>query len=64
MQRTVEYRRFEIHIDLVSTSTDMSDVWFRIEGPINPPGVAALGECDRRPHASAAQSWLRMSFEE
>ena len=44
MQRTVEYRGFEIHIDLLSTSTDMFDVWFRIEGPIKPPGVAALGE--------------------
>ena len=44
MQRTVEYRGFEIHIDLSSTSTDMFDVCFRIEGPIKPPGVAALGE--------------------
>ena len=44
MQRAVEYRGFEIHIDLVSTSTDMFDVWFRIEGSIEPPGVAALGE--------------------
>ncbi|MFM0140873.1 hypothetical protein [Caballeronia grimmiae] len=44
MQRTVEYRGFIIHIDLLSTSTDMFDVWFRIEGAIKPPGVAALGE--------------------
>jgi hypothetical protein len=44
MQRTVEYRGFEIHVDLLSTSKDMFDVWFRIEGPIKPPGVAALGE--------------------
>jgi hypothetical protein len=44
MQRTVEYRGFEIHVDLLSTSEDMFDVWFRIEGPIKPPGVAALGE--------------------
>jgi hypothetical protein len=22
----------------------MFDVWFRIEGPIKPPGIAALGE--------------------
>ena len=44
MQRTIEYRGFEIHIDLRSTSTDMFDVWFRIEGPTKSPGVAALGE--------------------
>jgi hypothetical protein len=44
MQRTIEYRGFEIHIDLLSTSTDMFDVWFRIEGPIKPAGGAALGE--------------------
>jgi hypothetical protein len=44
MQRTGEYRGFEIHVDLLSTSKDMFDVWFRIEGPIKPPGVAALGE--------------------
>jgi hypothetical protein len=44
MQRTVEYRGFEIHIDLLSTSSDMFDAWFRIEGPIKPHGVAALGE--------------------
>jgi hypothetical protein len=44
MQRTVEYRGFEIHVDLLSASEDMFDVWFRIEGPIKPPGIAALGE--------------------
>lgn len=44
VQRTVEYRGFKIQIDLLSTSTDMFDVWFRIEGSIKPPGVAALGE--------------------
>lgn len=33
MQRTVEYRGFEIHVDLMSTSKDMFNVWFRIEGP-------------------------------
>lgn len=44
MQRTVEYRGFEIQVDLLPTSKDMFDVWFRIEGPIKLPGVAALGE--------------------
>ncbi len=44
MQRMVEYRGFEIYVDLLSTSKDMFDVWFRIEGPVKPPGIAALGE--------------------
>ncbi|WP_244230954.1 hypothetical protein [Paraburkholderia graminis] len=44
VQRTVEYRGFKIQIDLLSTSTDMFDVWFRIEGAIKPPGAAALGQ--------------------
>lgn len=33
MQRTIEYRGLEIHIDLLSTSTDRFDVRFRIEDP-------------------------------
>ncbi len=44
MQRTVEYRGFEIHIDLLLTSKDMFDARFCIEAPIKLPGVAALGE--------------------
>jgi hypothetical protein len=44
MQRTAEYRGFEIHVDLLSRSKDMFDVWFRIEGRIKPPGITALGE--------------------
>jgi hypothetical protein len=44
VQRAVEYRGFEIQIDLLSTSTDMFDVWFRIEASIKPRGAAALGE--------------------
>jgi hypothetical protein len=44
MQRTVNYRGFEIDVDLVPTSKDMFDAWFRIEGPSHVPGVAALGQ--------------------
>ncbi|CAE6840004.1 hypothetical protein PQR37_31050 [Paraburkholderia nemoris] len=44
MQRTVNYRGFEIDVDLVPTSKDMFDAWFRIEGPTHTPGVAALGQ--------------------
>lgn len=43
MQRTVKYRGFEIDVDLVPTSKDMFDAWFRMEGPTHAPGVAALG---------------------
>lgn len=31
--RTTEYRGFQIHVELVQTSEDMFDLWFRIEGP-------------------------------
>ncbi|CAE6764767.1 cyclase family protein [Paraburkholderia haematera] len=31
-------------VDLLPTSAEMFDAWFRIEGPIRPPGVVALGE--------------------
>jgi hypothetical protein len=43
MQRTVKYRGFEIYIDLVPTSKDMFDAWFRIDGPAHALAVAALG---------------------
>lgn len=52
MQRTVEYRGFEIHIDLQYKSQDMFDVWFRIEGPIRRPVFPPMGlpRCvNRRP---------------
>ncbi|WP_168787694.1 hypothetical protein [Paraburkholderia aromaticivorans] len=44
MQRTVKYRGLEIYIELVPTSEDMFDAWFRIEGPTHAPGVAAAGQ--------------------
>ncbi|HEY3596244.1 MAG TPA: hypothetical protein VGL08_01820 [Paraburkholderia sp.] len=44
MQRTVEYRGFEVQVELSPTSTDMFDVWFRIERPVELLGVAAPGE--------------------
>lgn len=44
MQRTVNYRGFEINVDLVPTSKDMFDAWFRIEGPAHALGVAAPGQ--------------------
>jgi hypothetical protein len=57
MQRSVEYRGFEIHIDLSSTSADMFDVWFRIEGPVKLPGVAALGERIKIRGGPFSQRW-------
>jgi hypothetical protein len=44
MNRLTEYRGFAINVDLVSTSEDMFDVWFQIEGPMKPPGAAAFGK--------------------
>lgn len=44
MQRTVKYRGFEIHVELLPTSADMFDARFRLEGHIEVPGVVALGE--------------------
>ncbi|VVE02732.1 hypothetical protein PEP31012_02201 [Pandoraea eparura] len=44
MQRTIEYRGFEIHVELIQTTKDMFDVWFRVDGPIKPAGVMALGK--------------------
>ncbi|MFM0392607.1 hypothetical protein [Paraburkholderia phytofirmans] len=44
MQRTVKYRGCEIHVELVPTSEDMFDTWFRIEGPAHDRGVAAAGQ--------------------
>jgi hypothetical protein len=44
MQRTLRYRGFEICVDLVATSKDMFDAWFRMEGPTHAPGVAAPGQ--------------------
>ncbi|VVE43310.1 hypothetical protein PCE31107_04275 [Pandoraea cepalis] len=43
MERMIEYRGFEIHIELKSTTEGMFDVWFRVDGPIKPVGVMALG---------------------
>ncbi|PRZ53031.1 hypothetical protein BX589_112204 [Paraburkholderia fungorum] len=44
MQRTLNYRGFKIDVDLVPTSKDMFDAWFRIDGPAQAPAVAAPGQ--------------------
>ncbi|WP_425219664.1 hypothetical protein [Ralstonia solanacearum] len=44
MTHTTEYRGYDIHMELVGTSKDMFDLWFCIEGPIQPPGIAAIGK--------------------
>jgi hypothetical protein len=44
MERVTEYRGFDIHVDVQKVSTDMFNVWFQIEGPMSPPGVAAIGK--------------------
>jgi hypothetical protein len=44
MQRTLNYHGFKIDVDLVLTSKDMFDAWFRIDGPAQAPAVAAPGQ--------------------
>lgn len=44
MERVTEYRGFDIHVDIQKVSKDMFNVWFQIEGPMSPPGVAAIGK--------------------
>jgi hypothetical protein len=44
MERVTEYRGFDIHVDVQKVSEDMFNVWFEIEGPMSPPGVAAIGK--------------------
>ncbi|WP_427309015.1 hypothetical protein [Cupriavidus sp. H39] len=44
MERVIEYRGFNIHLDVQKVSTDMFNVWFEIEGPMRPRGVAAIGK--------------------
>jgi hypothetical protein len=43
MQRTVSYRGFEIYIELLPTSKDMFEPWFRVDGSTQDPGAAAFG---------------------
>lgn len=44
MERITEYRSFDIHVDLDMASEEMFNVWFQVEGPMLPPGVAAIGK--------------------
>lgn len=44
MERVTEYRGFDIHVDLKSSSQDMFDVWFQVKGPTPAPGIAAIGK--------------------
>jgi hypothetical protein len=63
MQRMVKYRGFEIHVDLQPTSTDMFDVWFRIDGSIETPGVLALGERIKIRGGSFSRRWAYLVAE-
>jgi hypothetical protein len=63
MYRTVEYRGFEIHIDLLPTSKDMFNVWFRIEGPIKPPGLTAIGERIKNTNGPFSRRWAYLVAE-
>jgi hypothetical protein len=63
MQRTVEYRGFEIHVELLPTSTDMFEVWFRVEGPIKLPRVVAPGERIKIRHGPFSRRWAYLVSE-
>lgn len=44
MERITEYRGFDIHVDIQRVEKDLFNVWFQVEGPMTPPGVAAFGK--------------------
>ncbi|AXV80251.1 hypothetical protein [Ralstonia solanacearum] len=60
MMRTTEYRGFHIHMELVRTSEDMFDLGFRIEGPMKPAGVAALGKRIKVHGGPFSQRWAHL----
>ncbi|MCG5078863.1 hypothetical protein [Paraburkholderia tagetis] len=43
MQRTIQYRGCEIHVDLVRTSADMFDASFRVECAVSPKQLSPTG---------------------
>ncbi|AIO68523.1 hypothetical protein [Burkholderia oklahomensis] len=63
MERTIDYRGFKIHVNLVTTSKDMFDVWFRIDGIHEPGGVAALGERIRIRNGPFTRRWAYLVAE-
>jgi len=58
--RTTEYRGFQIHVELVQTSEDMFDLWFRIEGPMEPAGVVALGKRIKAHGGPFSRRWAHL----
>lgn len=60
MTRTTDYRGFQIHVELAQTSEDMFDVWFRIEGPMEPAGVAALGKRIKAHGGPFSRRWAHL----
>ena len=43
MQRTIQYRGCEIHVELVSTSVGMFDATFRVECPASSTQLSSTG---------------------
>lgn len=39
-----DYRGHQIHIELMGRSKDIFDLWFSIQEPTQPAGVAAIGK--------------------
>jgi hypothetical protein len=63
MQREIEYRGFDIHLELMASSKDMFDAYFRIEGPVHPAGVAALGRRIHVLHGPFSFRWANLVAE-
>ena len=63
MNRLAEYRGFAINVDLVSTSEDMFDVWGQIEGPMKPPGAAAIGKRIKAHGGPFSRRWAHLVAE-
>ena len=63
MERTIAYRGFEISIKLEPSAEDMFEAWFRVEGPIMPEGVAALGKPIKVRNGPFSRRWAYLVAE-
>ncbi|VVE04627.1 hypothetical protein [Pandoraea terrigena] len=63
MERMIAYRGFDIHIMLKSTTEDMFDAWFRVDGRIKPVGVKALGAFIKVRNGPFSRRWAYLIAE-
>ncbi|WP_420992437.1 hypothetical protein ACKI2N_029930 [Cupriavidus sp. 30B13] len=63
MQHSVEYRGFEIWIDMVGSSQDVFDAWYYLRGPL-PPVFPAVAECRVKVHGGPfTRRWAALAAE-